>query len=316
MRAHRGTNILFSAFELGILQKLSFKTVTIKDLALDLKISEDGLNRLLSALCAMGIAEKCDNKVNLSNEYSPYFNSDAPEYIGGLIEHEIHLQKRWLRLAESLQSGKPVKKKDDVSDPADTDRFIKAMASVGKRFAPILLEKIEFNGNEHILDLAGGPGEYLRAFCQKYPKIEATLFDLPETVQAAQTTLAKHDSFHRMHFIEGDLFDDTYGKSYDVIFISNVIHIFGDDEILTILNKCHQALNSSGRLLIKDYFFKDNGTGSPFTTMFSIQMLLSTEKGKCYREEEMFELMEQAKFRRGNVVALTESMVVIEGFKD
>ena len=118
-----------------------------------------------------------------------------------------------------------------------------------------------------------------------------------------------------MHFIEGDFFKDDLGKNYDVIFISNVVHVFGSEELRTLFSKCLNALKASGRLLIKDYFVNKEHTGPEFSTLFSIHMLLSTENGMCYSEEDMISLLEESKFTFGQTIILTENSKVIEGIK-
>jgi cyclopropane fatty-acyl-phospholipid synthase-like methyltransferase len=225
------------------------------------------------------------------------------------------LNKRWIQLSASIKSGKPVKKTDEQTNPEDTQRFIKAMANIGQRNAPIMLEKIHFSGNERILDLGGGPGKYIEKFCDKYPEMQVALFDQPETIRKAQSALSKHRCYKNINFISGDFLEDSLGKDYDVIFSSNVIHIFGPKEVKIIFDKCYQALKSGGRLLIKDFFLNNENTGPEFTTLFSLHMLLSTNGGRCYSEGEMISLLENSNFVHGRTTKLTESSVVIEGIK-
>jgi ubiquinone/menaquinone biosynthesis C-methylase UbiE len=315
IKAYRRTNVLFSAYQLGVLDKLSSQAIDSQILAGEIKISHKGLLRLLSALCAMGIILKKNNRYMVSNEYKKYLDPNSANYIGGLIKHEIHLQNRWMQLSESVKTGNPIKNIHEQVNPQDTNRFINAMANIGQRSAPIMLEKIRFSGNEHLLDLGGGPGKYMEKFCSRYPDMHVTLFDQPETISAAKKLLLKHKKFKNIHFIEGNFFEDNLGRNYDVIFSSNVIHIFGANELQIIFNKCYDALKSSGRLLIKDYFLNNDYTGPEFSSLFSIHMLLSTEEGKCYSEEEMITLIEKSHFKYGQTIDLTESSKIIEGIK-
>ena len=315
IRAHRDSNVLFAAFELGVLEHVSGKFRSVKELSAELKIAEDGLSRLITALCALGLVWEHKKKFSLADPYDRFLDPKSPEYIGGLIKHEIHFQKRWLSLPKSVKTGQPVKKLKQRRNRMETHRFIKAMAAIGHRSAPQVLERIPFKGDEHLLDLGGGPGKYMEAFCQNYPKMELTLFDQPETIQLVKKNFASHKFCQRMHFISGDLLNDKYGKAYDVIFVSNVIHIFGQDELYKIFLKCHQALKPSGRLLIKDYFLTNGGSGTKFTTLFSLHMLLSSANGRCYTEQQLSKILEKAKFKRGKTIAITEDSIVLEGIR-
>jgi ubiquinone/menaquinone biosynthesis C-methylase UbiE len=315
LRAYRKSEVLFVAHELGVLNKIGQQPTDSETLVKDLELSKIGLERLLSALCATGIVVKEKEQYSLSIDFRPYLNPDSTKYMGGLINHEIHLHKRWNRLSESVKSGKPVKKSDEPSSPEDTERFIQAMTVIGNRTAPILMKKIAFKGNEQLLDLGGGPGKYVELFCESYPDMQVTLFDQPDTIRVAQSNLSNHPNFNNMRFITGNILADNLDENYDVIFSSNFIHIFGPADIQMIFNKCHRALKPGGRLLIKDFFLNEDLTGPEFSTLFSLHMLLSTEGGQCYSEKKMISLMEDSNFSYGQSVNLTESSMVIEGIK-
>jgi ubiquinone/menaquinone biosynthesis C-methylase UbiE len=315
MRAYRISNVFLVAYELGVLDKLSNQPSPLDKLASELGLSEKGLARLLSSLCSIGILNKENLSYQISEEYEAFLNPQSTHYIGGLINHEVHLQKRWMRLSESIKTGNPVKKADVPISSEDKNRFISAMDNLGQRIAPLVIEKIHFNGNERLLDLGGGPGKYLEKFSETYPEMQVTLFDQPETVRAAQSTLSGTKNLKTLQFISGDLFQDPFGSDYDVIFSSNVIHIFGAREIKTIFDKCYKALKPKGRLLIKDFFLNSDHTGPEFSTTFSLHMLLSTDQGQCYSEKEMISLMELSNFSHSQTIELTESTKIIEGIK-
>ncbi len=315
MWAHRKSNILFSAFETGILEYLAEHKSTLIDISKKLNLSKKGVEKLLAVLLAFGIARKQKEFFTLSTAYKPLFTLNSNDNISGLMKHEIHLQKRWLRLSESIRSGKPIKKTEKLRKPEDTKRFIAAMSNIGRQSAPIVLEKIKFRGDENILDLAGGPGQYMRAFCEHYPNMKMTLMDLPDTIKFAKRNLAGHKAFERMSFINGDMFETDYGGQYDVIFISNVIHIFDESDLMIIFKKCYNSLNRGGRLLIKDFFLNENGTGPEFSTIFSLHMLLSTEGGGCYKTKEINMLFQQVGFKFGKKSEITENSWILEGIK-
>jgi ubiquinone/menaquinone biosynthesis C-methylase UbiE len=313
MRGHRRSNVLFSAFELGILDKLNYHSYTTKELAKALDLSEDGLERMMDALRSLGIIDKQGDENSLNKRFGHFFNKESRVYIGNLIEHEIHLQLRWFKLSQSVRSGKPAKKKKQTK--ADKTRFINAMANIGEIMAPVVLDNLALKGDERILDLGGGPGKYMQAFCEKYAQTQVTLLDQPESIAFAQKYLSDHSAYDRMHFIAGDFFEQDFGANFDVIFLSNVIHIYGPEEILRILKKCYQALNYGGRLIIKDNFFYENQDGPEFTALFSLHMLLSTETGRCYKPNQLYQMMTQVKFKPGETLALTDSSLILEGFK-
>ena len=315
MRSYRLSHVIFTAFEIGLFKSIIKKNKSLNELSEELQVSRRGLGVLLPALVAMEIIEKQNHVYAIVEKFRAQLDPNADDYLGNLIDHEIHLKERWRFLTESVRNGKPVKQIDNNSDSARTRRFIKAMASVGQRSASLFVEKVPFRGNEYVLDLGGGPGRYLRKLCESYPGIQVTLFDKPETIKIAQKQLAKHSASNRMHFIEGDIFNDKFGGFYDVILISNVIHIFGEAEIQLIFEKCYHSIKQMGRLLVKDMILNQDDNGPLFTTLFTLHMLLSTETGRCYSEREILALMRNSNFKKGKITNLTENSRVIEGIR-
>ena len=314
--AYRYSQVLFTAYESGLLEVLSrSKDGSPEEIANAANLSEKGVTRLLTALCALKIADKKQGRFKLTGPYRQLFNPDADNYLGGMFDHEIHLQKRWMNLLHSIKSGEPVKKPNQKRTILDKNRFIRAMAILGRRSSPEVINKLKLKDNQHILDLGGGPGLYLESFLAPFTHTKVTLFDQPETIRFAKKRLAAHPSFDRMSFQEGDMLRDNYGKNYDIIFISNVIHIFSLTQILHILKNCHRSLKPAGRVFIKDFFINEHQTGPVFSSLFSLHMMLSTEHGGCYRVSEIMDLLKESGFRRGRQIKFKQNSQILEGIK-
>ena len=189
------------------------------------------------------------------------------------------------------------------------------MSSVGRRSAQLLLQKVPFDQNEHVLDLGGGPGEYQRILCEHYPGIKVTLFDQADTIQAAREVHQNHPASERMLYMSGDFLHDPLGGPYDSVILSNIIHIF-DDEILTgLLKSCHKSLKNDGRVLIKDFILTEDTETKHFTHLFALHMLLSTDSGKCYHINEVNDILTQTGYKARQIYQITETSIVIEGIK-
>jgi 2-polyprenyl-3-methyl-5-hydroxy-6-metoxy-1,4-benzoquinol methylase len=316
IRSYRRSHVILTAFELGLFETLVRKNQSVDELIIELDISRRGLELLLHALVALEILQKEGNVYRVSMKFHSLLNPDEPDYLGGLISHEIHLNKRWQLLTESVRTGKSVKHHEINQEPEVAKRFINAMSNIGQRSARLFVQHLPFRGDEHVLDLGGGPGKYLKELCELYPNMQVTLCDQSETIDVAQNELSHHSDYNRMHFIRGDIFKTELGGPYDVVLLSNVIHIFGEDETLRLLNICSHYIKPKGRLLLKDMILNSDHAGPVFTTLFSLHMLLSTDTGKCYTEEELFTLMQQADFKIGKVHEITKTSRVLEGIKN
>jgi 3-hydroxy-5-methyl-1-naphthoate 3-O-methyltransferase len=313
--SYRISQAIFTAFEINVFKQLAKKGYTQTKLSEKLQVSERGLEPLLDTLVSMQILELKQNKYRLPSHLKDYLSPESEQYIGNLVSHEIHLSNRWKNLTRSVVTGKPAKDKSKSPQQSDVSRFVRAMSTVGQQSAQLLCDTIPFKANEHILDLGGGPGQYQKLLCEKHQNIVVTLFDQDESVKMAREDHKNHLAANRMKYITGDLFvEDLQGK-YDTILISNVIHIYGPDEIVEILERCFKNLKDDGRVLIKDFIITDETRQLPFTHLFALHMLLSTETGRCYRDQEIESFYNKTGFRLGQKYQLTETSMVVEGIK-
>jgi cyclopropane fatty-acyl-phospholipid synthase-like methyltransferase len=195
-------------------------------------------------------------------------------------------------------------------------RFARAMGTIGQRSAELVTGTVSFRPNEYVLDLGGGPGQYQKSLCEKYENIKVTLFDLDETIKIARKDHKNHPAADRMYYISGDFFIDDFNGKYDTILVSNVVHIYGPEKIANLFSRCHNSLNQNGRILIKDFFLTRETEQLPFTHLFALHMLLSTETGRCYSYQEIKKLMLKSGFRMGNKHQLTATSLLIEGIKN
>jgi ubiquinone/menaquinone biosynthesis C-methylase UbiE len=313
--SYRISQALFTAFEINMFKPLSQTGHSLTELSAHLQVSERGLDPLLAALVSMQVLEVRQNKYFIPSHLIDYLSPESEQFLGNLVAHEIHLSNRWKNLTRSVVSGEPVKNNSKSHHKSDVSSFVRAMSTIGQQSAKLLCDIIPFKTNEHVLDLGGGPGQYQKLLCDKHQNIKVTLFDQDESVRMAREDHKNHPAANRMKYIIGDLFvNDLQGK-YDTILISNVAHIYGPDEIMDMLNRCYNNLNDDGRVLIKDFIITNETRQLPFTHLFALHMLLSTETGRCYRDQEIETFYNMSGFRLAKKYQLTETSLVIEGIK-
>ena len=316
LQAYRVSHVIFTAFEIGIFSQLAESSLSCPALSKLLEVSERGLEPLLGSLVALQILEFKKPKYYISSQLKEYLSPSSNQYIGNLIAHEIHLSQRWKNLSQSVKTGKPADDKSKPPEKSSVMRFARAMSTIGQRSAELVTGTVSFRSNEYVLDLGGGPGQYQKSLCEKYENIKVTLFDQGETIKIARAEHKNHPAADRMYYISGDFFIDDFKRKYDTILVSNVVHIYGPDQIVNLFSRCHKSLNKNGRILIKDFILTRKTEQLPFTHLFALHMLLSTETGRCYSYREIKELLLKSGFRIGDKHQLTETSLLIEGIKN
>jgi hypothetical protein len=94
--------------------------------------------------------------------------------------------------------------------------------------------------------------------------------------------------------------------------MSDILHYqtFGTNQAL--VKKVYDHLGPDGRLIIKDRFVDETGTGPAWTTAFAVHILVNTQEGACYTTAEAMQWMTKAVFV---AVSEVERTAVVQGFK-
>jgi cyclopropane fatty-acyl-phospholipid synthase-like methyltransferase len=195
-----------------------------------------------------------------------------------------------------MKTGRPVEPAVEKWAGGRTEAFIGAMECLARRRAPILAEQVDLSDARRLLDVGGGPGTYSIEFCKRYPRLEATVFDLPQVVPIARKRIAEAGLAGRISAEAGDYQADPLGAGYDVALLFSILHSNGPDENRRLLSKTFRALNPGGRALILEFLVDDSKTRPAFGALFGINMLVNTQQGDVYSESEIRGWLEDAGF--------------------
>ena len=171
------------------------------------------------------------------------------------------------------------------------------MFNMAMNLAPRIVPEIDLSGRKHLLDLGGGPGTYAIHFCLKNPGLRATVYDLPTTRSFAEKTITRFGLSDRIDFQEGDYLEGTIQGTFDVVWLSHILHGEGPEDCQRMIGKAVSRLTSGGLILIHEFILNDEMDGPVFPAIFSLNMLLGTEKGQSYSDRQIREMLAQAGVR-------------------
>jgi len=101
------------------------------------------------------------------------------------------------------------------------------------------LERVEWSGEELVVDVGGGNGSLLGELLARHPGMAGIVFDLPETVRDEQAL------GERCRFVEGSFFESV--PPGDTHILSTILHDWDDDAAARILETVRAA---AGRRLV------------------------------------------------------------------
>ena len=288
---------LHAAVKLDLFTLLGDAQLTASDMAPQLQGAERGIAMLLDALTAMGLLIKTGDKYANTKESKAYLIKTSPQYQGYIMRHHAHLIGLWSHLDKAVIRGRRAATRSKPKNQAELEGFLLGMFNLAMGIAPTLAEQIDLSGRTQLLDLGGGPGTYAIQFCLRNPQLKATVFDLPTTEPFAAQTIKKFALASRVKFQRGDYLKQTIAGTYDVAWLSHILHSLGPRDCAKVLRKAVAALKPGALLFIHEFILDDTRTAPLFSSLFSLNMLVNTTQGQSYSETELRAMLETAGIR-------------------
>src|SRR5690348_2209461 len=239
--AYRLPRVLLIALELDLFTTVGDRLWTIPDLAKELKVSERGLSIICRNLAAVGVLQKKGASYRNSRLGATALNAYHRAYRGGYLNLIKRHWADWIRLSESVRSGLPID--HDIPDSPDYRRqFTWAMHHRTLEIAPAIAAQVHMGRAKTLLDLGGGPGTYAMAFLARNPTLRAAVCDREPALEVAKEIAGRHNARHRLSYLPLDFSKDPIPGSYDVIWYSNVLHMYSPEENRAIFRRALAAL--------------------------------------------------------------------------
>jgi len=153
-----------------------------------------------------------------------------------------------------------------------------------------------FNPDEklRVVDVGGRNGAAIAQIVEAYPHIRGINFDLPQVIETAPPIPG-------VEHLGGDMLESI--PSADVIFIKHVLHHWGDERCVKVLENCHRALSENGRLIVVETVVSDHPSPGQELQMIFDLVLTAYAGGERERvggrersEQEWRRLLEKSGF--------------------
>jgi 2-polyprenyl-3-methyl-5-hydroxy-6-metoxy-1,4-benzoquinol methylase len=292
------SRILLTAIELKIFSCLDKHMMSSEELSTKINTESRAADRLMNALCAMGLLRKVKGKFYNTDLSSKYLVEGKPDFMGGLY-HTNHLWNTWSYLTESVKKGSSAvgdqnkKEKDEW-----VESFISAMHYRGVKQAKLLAMMFDLSGTKKMLDVGGGSAAFSMELVKRNRTIKAVVLDLPHVLPLTKQYVEQEGLNENFDFIEGNYLAKDFGNGYDLILLSAIVHINNYEQNKMLIKKCGEALNENGMVIINDFIMNEDRIQPYHGALFSLNMLVGTENGDTYTEGEMKEWFTAAGFSK------------------
>lgn len=307
------TKILLTAIKLDLFSALDNRSATPSEIADQFAFNERSLILLLNALVAMRVLTKLDGRFGNTTVAQKYLVKTNAEYVGHLLILHDSEWDNWGKLEETIQTGtSPVRQHVFETNPEMGANVLAVLDRIGRGGGVNLAKYLELEGVEHLVDIGGGAGTNAIAFCQEYPNLKATVFDLPQTLLVTERYVREAGLRDRIALKPGNFNTDLLGGPYDVALMSDILHYQDHDINAALVKKVFAHLSPKGRLVIKDRFLDPDRTSPAWTTAFAVHIMVNTEHGDCFTTQEALAWMTNAGFQS---VTELEPRAIVQGTK-
>ncbi|AMY08980.1 Multifunctional cyclase-dehydratase-3-O-methyl transferase TcmN [Luteitalea pratensis] len=193
--------------------------------------------------------------------------------------------------------------------PEQAAHFSEAMVGFHGAEPPAVAAAYDFSAFKTIVDVGGATGNMLAAVLSRHAGPRGVLFDRPHVVRDALPLLKAHGVESRVAIEEGNFFESVPAGG-DAYVLSHIIHDWSEEQCLSILGHCREAIKPDGRLLIVETVLPMGDT--PHQGKLQDMVMLVVPGGQERTEAEYVTLLEKARFRLTRVVPTDSVVSVVE----
>lgn len=160
---------------------------------------------------------------------------------------------------------------------------------------PIVFE----NKPRTLLDIGGNTGKWTLAVTAYDKEVKVTMFDLPGEIAIAQQRTREAGVANRVSFHEANILDESlpFPSGFDAIWMSQFLDCFSEEQIVSILKRCREALTEDGTIFILEPFWNRQ----PFkAAAFCLQQTslyftaMANGNSQMYHTDDFFKCIEDA----------------------
>ena len=287
--------------------------MTVSELASSCAADPDALNRVLRLLAAHGIFEWQHGSYSHTPS-SRLLRSDDPRTMRPFAQM-MGLPLYWGSLAEfrhSVQTGKPAV---EILEPAgfwaylqerpdEAEIFGRAMTARASVDVGAVIAAYDFTRFRRIADIGGERGHLLRAILEAAPGAEGVLFDLPMVIDTLTAGGQPRLTLHA-----GDFFVDPLPSAESYI-LMKVLHDWGDDQCVAILNAIRRAAPEGATVLVVEDLMPED-RADPGASIPNIVML-TMNGGRERTVDQLSNLFDAAGFGLVRVIGTRSSIHIVE----
>jgi len=295
------STILFALLRLKVFERIGEETKSLEELAAGLNARPETLARLLNAGVVLKLLESGDGKhyCVASSCRSVLLPSACENYLGNWIRNLDSFRLALERLDEAVLTSSPTVDTTDYlgGDKEKTREYVLAMHNYASLRGKELAHFLDTSNCGTLLDLGCGPGTYALHLGMRNPNLQLYLLDFPGVLEVTREVRGLYSIGNEVHYLPLDALKDEIPGSYDIILVSNAMHMLGEKANRKLVSRLYRSVNPHGSLVIQAQFLRDDRMGGRWPVLLDLIQLCITTDGRNHSVGETRQWMEEAGFK-------------------
>lgn len=244
---------IMAGVKLGVYEAVGAGATTAGDVAAACGTHPEATAKLMNALVGCGYLRHRAGRYALTPKARKWLLPDSPSSIADKLLFQYDEWNIVAQYEQYVTTGRPLDAHDAAGD-LDWGVYQRAMRATASISADEVARRLPVPaGASTMLDIGGSHGFYSVCACRRHAGLRATILDLPEAVRHAAPILAREDLGERVSHRSGDaLSDDLGSEAWDVVFLSQLVHHFTDEQNRALMRRIARALRPGGICVLLD----------------------------------------------------------------
>lgn len=291
---------LSTATMLGVFDALDEAPADPAVLAGRLGLDPLGTETLLTTLLTMGYVEgEEDGRLRNSDVSRRLLVSSSPDSIATFVgaQADLHWQVLDL-LPDAVRDGAAYSMHEQRHGERQRwAAYIRGLFEVSRAEQEDNAALVPVEAPRRLVDVAGGHAGFAMAMCRRHPGLDATVLDLPPSVEVGRGIVAEEGYADRVSFRAGDVFElGLGGEGLDVVSVFNLIHHLPEERDRELCRMARAALRPGGCLVVGDSARPEAGETSSEHGAISSLLFYAWSHSRNFQPSEIRAWIEEAGF--------------------
>jgi len=245
---------IMAGVKLGIYDAIGTGASTAAEVAAACKTDREATTKLMNTLVGCRYLRHRDGRYALTAKARKWLLQSSPHSIADKLLFQYDEWDIVAKYEDYVATGQPLDVHVSLTDGAAWNRYQRGMRALASISAEEVARRLPVPaGATTMLDIGGSHGYYSVCACRRHAGLRSTILDLPQAIEHAAPILAREGMGDRVSHRAGNALSDELGNdTWDVIFLSQLVHHFTEEQNRDLMRRITHALKPGGVCVLLD----------------------------------------------------------------